>query len=408
MHETCVIAGVGLVTPLGVGVGATWDALLKGDFVTDLGRVAIGPHADVARVSQLGLSAAREAIGDADVADAALIVGTSKGPADEWLRRDDAAGKVAAQISHHAVRPARPTLPPSNGHRRFRLDGLADGVALADPPINDSWEHRHTDHPWTGFGLHTLAADLARALEISGPRLTLSAACASGLHALARAVLMLRCGDTPRAVVVASESSLDPIWSGSFRRLGVLAPPGQPCRPFDEERHGFVMSEAAAAVVLEWREPRPGEIAVESALLGGDASHLTSPDPESRLLKHLISRSTGDSGVTFVHAHATATGSDATELAAVAGVLAPHRPLVYSHKGSLGHTLGASGLVGVVINTQVHRTGMIPPHPTTRRTIDAAPLRIAGPAPTRQTVRDSLCLAAGFGGATAVARLRSF
>ena len=81
--------------------------------------------------------------------------------------------------------------------------------------------------------------------------MTLSAACASGIYALIRAVMMIQAGEVQRAIVVASESSLHALFTASFARLGVLAPPGYGCRPFDRQRQGFVISEAAAAVCLE-------------------------------------------------------------------------------------------------------------------------------------------------------------
>src|SRR5690606_13637693 len=129
--------------------------------------------------------------------ETALIVGTSKGPVDAWV----------TALSHHQ-RPEMPT-----AHVELGLARVADDVAI-------------------GLGIGC------------GPRMTISAACASGLHALARAALLMTSGACRRALVVAAESSLHELFIASFGRLGVLAPDDHGCRPFDRDRRGFLMSEA--------------------------------------------------------------------------------------------------------------------------------------------------------------------
>lgn len=330
--EDIVIAAANCVTPLGLSLDATWEALLAGRFVVDQG-VAPIERDGLSRVAQLALLAAGPVVDDREVA---LFVGTSKGPADEWLK----SGRV--------------------------------GEA----------------------GIAELSDDIARELRLVGDRATCSAACASGAHALAIAAMRLRAGLIDRALVVASESSLDRIWSQNFKRLGVLARPGEPCRPFDEERHGFVISEAAAAIRLERRPARPGEIMLASATIASDAFHLTGGDPDARTLRHLLAISS--STVDLIHAHATATGSDAIELGAIAG--SAHRDaIIYSHKGSLGHTLGASGLVAAALTTRMLRDGVAPAMPTLSRSIDPR----VSPDAKRRELRSAICLASGFGGTAA-------
>src|SRR5439155_11417411 len=122
-----------------------------------------------------------------------------------------------------------------------------------------------------------------------GPSLTISAACASGLHALIRAAMMIRSGEADRVLVVAAEASVSPIFLGSFRRMGVLPAEGVGCRPFDQDRDGFLMSEAAAAVCLEPAETGArGYARIERCALGGDATHMTAGDPDGRTLRRLL------------------------------------------------------------------------------------------------------------------------
>jgi 3-oxoacyl-[acyl-carrier-protein] synthase II len=284
---------------------------------------------------------------------------------------------------------------------------------FSPPPVTPT-----SDKPSSGLrtsGLADIAATLAADLGTRGPLLTLSAACASGLHALIRASMMIRSGEVRQAVVVATEASVHPLFLGSFQRLGVLAKPGYGCRPFDRNRSGFYMSEAACAVLLEAADPddrASRSVFVENFALGGDATHLTGGDPDGRLLRHLLNKVVASRPVDLVHAHGTGTVlNDETELAAIeatVGAWAPdRRPTVYSHKAALGHSLGASGLLSVVLNCQSHATGIIPPNVRTTEPLPTRNLTI-GQTITRRQITRSLAMAAGFGGPTAVVSLTSY
>ncbi len=143
-----------------------------------------------------------------------MIVGTSKGPIESWLT---------------APPPIFPPVPLS----RYSGGGLGWG-------------------PSASAGLADIAAIVARETGLSpSRRLTLSAACASGLHALIRAAMMIQSGEVSRALVVAAESSAPSAVSLQLQKLGVLCPPGFFCRPFDVDRRGFLVSDSAAAICLE-------------------------------------------------------------------------------------------------------------------------------------------------------------
>lgn len=408
-----IITGLGLVTPLGDSVDKTWRALLAGEFIRSHARVMLPqtckacfnkpcpdaaadaasrqdggaikhtlrwamPCGDLssAKITHLALLAAREATQNArwkpvDLADpaTALVVGTSKGPVEAWL-------SVA-------------TAPPQTTSDK------------ADLPAGESW----------GFGLAALTSLLA--CEIghgSGPRATLSAACASGIHALIHAVFLIRSGMARRALVVGAEASVHPLFIGSFQRLGVLASEGMGCRPFDVDRDGFLVSEAAAAICIESDDSSGrGAVSIERFALGGDATHLTAGDPRGIILRHLLSRVIDGQPVDLIHAHATGTRfNDPVELAAIESALKPTHPPpnIYSHKGALGHSLGASGLVSIVINCMAHRTGIVPPNVQTRQAIQCDRSWITSQTITRR-IRRSVAIAAGFGGATGAVSLVS-
>ena len=265
-HLFAHITGVGLVTPLGSSAPRTWDSMLAGSFIPDHARIELASDLNLPRVSRLAIQAAKEAVESSDhhsPGDMALVVGTSKGPVESWLA-----------------------------------------------------SHSKTSNPHD-FGLSAIAVHLARTLEISGPRLTVSTACASGLHALMRGAIMIQTGEASRVLVVAAEASVHPMFIASFQRLGILPPPGVGCRPFDRDRQGFLMSEAAAAVVLE-SDPSPGSIAIDRVAMGADATHLTRNSDDAMPLRKCIEHVVGSSPIDLVHAHGTGTAhNDATELAAL-------------------------------------------------------------------------------------------
>jgi 3-oxoacyl-[acyl-carrier-protein] synthase II len=298
----------------------------------------------------------------------ALVVGTSKGPVEDWL-----AGESCAADS---------------------------------------------------FGLGQIAARVASSLRMGqGPRLTCSTACASGLHALIRAATMLQWGEARRALVVAVESSVHPLFLGGFNRLGVLPPPGGLCKPMDRDRHGFLVSEAAAAVCLNQvpldqppLTPPPGRhfVAIERYAMAGDATSMTGIDPTGVPVRRLLRMVLDGRPVDLIHAHATGTMlNDPIELAAIEASLAAlpepgpdSRPIIYSHKGALGHSLGASGLVAVVLNCLMHREGITLGNIHTHDPLPA-PTVVISPLSQQRRISRSVVMASGFGGAAAAVSLKS-
>lgn len=352
MKHGSYIRGIGLVGAQGGDPDSVWQTLLDGAALDAHRGAPLAPN-DQTRVTQLAQHAATQALAqagwDADELRShrtALVIGTSKGPIERWIA--EITGDVAPQP----------------------LIGVAD-----------------------------VANDLGLAFQMVGPRLTLAAACASGLHALVRADLLLRSGHADRALVVGCESSLHPLFLATFNRMGVLSKTLR-CAPFDQSRDGFLMSEAAAAVCLD----REGPIAIDAGLVLSDAHHITGIDPAGEALRYLLSR-LGDADL--VHAHGTGTdANDPVELAAIDDLLGATHPSVYSHKAALGHTQGASGMIGVVLNVLAHRYNVVPPNANTHDPIRAQRANVRDTITERRIDR-SIVLAAGFGGAIAGVALRS-
>jgi 3-oxoacyl-[acyl-carrier-protein] synthase II len=377
--RSAFIAGAGLVTPLGASLPETWDALLAGRFINRHEKAHIPSRGAaglerLSNVSQLAVCAAREAAlfarwepSKPAACPIALVVGTSKGPIEQWIA------------------------PPASST-----------TSTSDKPLTHS--------TICGSGLHDVGDAVAAALRLPpGPRLTVSAACASGLHAMIRGAMMIQCGEAERVLVVAAEASVHPLFVGSFNRLGVLPPEGHGCRPYDRNRAGFLMSEAAAAVCLVAGETSRAVARIDRFGFGGDAFHLTGVDPQGRLLRRLLRHVIDGRPLDLVHGHGTGTElNDPAEISAFDDLLprdaAGAGPTLYSHKGGLGHSLGASGLVSVVLNCKAAVAGIVPGNVRTTDPLPSRRLRIRS-TPSEAQVSRSIAIAAGFGGATAVVGL---
>ena len=318
MKYSVAIDKVALLTPLdGDGVD-TWAALCAGSQVCDRGVVReellAGTPAEMDRASRLAIAVARQVLRERQH-PAAVFVGTSKGP-------------ILSQLAVLAA---------------LRQDGIITEAAARS----------------VALGPAMLAYDLARALGLSGTLHTSVAACSSGLHALHRAVRAIEFGELESALVVAADASHHPLFEASFERLGVLARPDadghRRCRPFDPRGAGFVLSEAAAALVLT---RGTGGVAVERSGIGADATDIVAIDAQTVTLRHVLRQLVGSEAVDFVHAHATGTTHDAHELAAIRAVLRSTPPVV-SSKGALGHSLGAAGLVSLALSVLCHRHGRL-------------------------------------------------
>ena len=195
----------------------------------------------------------------------------------------------------------------------------------------------------------------------------------------------------------------------SFEKLGVLAPVEIGCRPFDVNRAGFLASEAAAAVVLERAMTDGPHPCISRFSMLADASHLTRTSESNEPLKRAIRTVVADQQIDLVHAHGTGTvHNDPAEIAAIQHALSGQlaSPHVYSHKGALGHTSGAAGLISAVINVMAHRAGIVPPNARLQQPIPSTGLTIDSRQVAR-SVRNSIAIAAGFGGHIAAVALAS-
>jgi 3-oxoacyl-[acyl-carrier-protein] synthase II len=216
-------------------------------------------------------------------------------------------------------------------------------------------------------------------LGTRGPLLTQSTACAASNMAIGDARDAIRLGRAEVMVCGGTEAPVTPVSLAGFAAMRALSArndkPAAASRPFDGERDGFVIAEAAAVVVLEELEharARDARIYAEVAGYGvsSDASHVSDPDPVGANAARAVRMALTDAGleptdVGYINAHGTSTpAGDAAEtrvLKLVFGDTLPTRPVVSSTKGATGHTLGAAGAVEAIFTVLALHHGLLPP-----------------------------------------------
>jgi 3-oxoacyl-[acyl-carrier-protein] synthase II len=359
---------MGAVTPFGVGVNALWDGARTGrsgvDWIESLPDLDpqiypvrygaevkcfvvdehLRQHCEVRleKDVQMGLVAAREALGQAQLLD----------PSDKLL---DPSIRIEAIVgSGHG-----PCHEAEVGYSTFFQRGPA---AI-----------RPTTIPKSMF--NSLSSNLSIHFGMSGTNLVIASACASGASAIGLATVLIRHGYADIVLAGGADSPLTPVVFACWTKLRVLAQnpdPQKACRPFDRNRNGMVLGEGAAIVVLESRDhaERRGVVALATVRGYGtssDAYHVTAPTIVGQ--RRAMESCLADAGVQpdavdYVNAHGTGTkANDETEARAIAEVFG-RRPVpmpVSSTKSMLGHSLGASGAIEFVVCAEAVRNGFAPP-----------------------------------------------
>jgi 3-oxoacyl-(acyl-carrier-protein) synthase len=212
-----------------------------------------------------------------------------------------------------------------------------------------------------------LAAAVAKALNVEGPSMTVTNACASGTDAIGIAMSWIKAGICDVAIAGGADE-LNRVPLAGFNSLGILSP--ALCSPFDVNRQGLNLGEGAGIVVLEKTSTAHARGIHSDLFAAGfgtacDAYHLTSPRPDGAFLKAAVERALAEAGlapeeIAFVNAHGTATpDNDRVEGAVLADVFG-RDVVVLSTKGYTGHTLGAAGGVEAVFSALALRSGWIP------------------------------------------------
>lgn len=222
------------------------------------------------------------------------------------------------------------------------------------------------------------AGQVAIDLKVKGLNMATVSACATGTNSIGEAAEIIKRGDADVVLCGGAEACIAPLAIAGFNVMGALSmrndDPAGACRPFDATRDGFVMSEGAAVVVLESEEharARGARILGEVSGYGNsaDATHLAAPDAGGegivRAMRQALKRAhLVPEDIDYVNAHGTGTRlNDSTETLAVKTVFGEqaYNVPISSTKSMIGHMLGASGAIEVLVGLQAILENILPP-----------------------------------------------
>src|SRR5688572_19362353 len=406
--ERVVITGLGLVTPNGIGVDASWDSLVQG-------KSGVGPI--TLFEAKEGVYATRIAAEVRDFEPAAFM--------------EKKKIKEVARFIPFAMAATRMALDQANleltEEERDRT-GVFIGVGLGGLENLErctlTLEHRGPGKVSPYF-IPSLIANMAAgqvsiAFGLRGPTLSHTSACSSSAHAIGEALRWLQRGDADVMVAGGAEATISPIGIAGFSAMFALSrrndDPERASRPWDKDRDGFVCGEGAGTLVLETltRAKRRGA-RILAEVVGyaatSDAFHITKPSPNgaggARAMRlALKDAKLAPDQIDYINAHGTSTpAGDTEESKAIAEVCGAHaldkKVWVSSTKSMMGHLLGAAGAVESGVCLKAIETGIIPPtinlvDPDPECLLDFVPLKAR-----ERRVRRALTNSFGFGGTNA-------
>src|SRR5688500_741610 len=248
---------------------------------------------------------------------------------------------------------------------------------------------------------HSLGDFVQHALGLSGLSVTVATACSSSAKVFAQAERLISTGIADAAVVGGVDTLCGSVLFG-FNSLELVSP--DPCRPFDVERRGISLGEAAGFALLEREGP------AAAWLLGygesSDAHHMSTPHPEGRgarlALQAALERAQlAPADIDYINLHGTASQKNDEVEAQLVADLFPATTFASSTKGWTGHTLGAAGIVEAVISLLAIEHGVLP-GTLNSQTLDP----VCGPQIRRdneeRAARNALSFSFGFGGSNCV------
>ena len=364
MNRRVVITGVGLVTPLGIGVEETWQALCAG-------------KSGVAEISSFDATGFATRI-------AAEVKGFN--PAD-YLPKKEA--KRTSTFIAYAIAATRMALADSglkidesNGDRIGVMTGCGLGGLHILEEVTRIVDKKGPKRV-TPFFIPMMIGNMAPGMisihfGAKGPNMSVATACAAGSHAIGDASNLIRIGTADAMIAGGVESTITETAIAGFNAMKALSTrndePEKASRPFDADRDGFVIGEGCGIMILETMEAalaRGATIYAEVAGYGmsGDGYHMTSPSPDGDGAVRCMQAAIDDAGMTYesvdyINAHGTSTPlNDLYETRAIKKVFKEHAYdlCVSSTKSMTGHLLGGAGGIEGVFSALAIYHGRIPP-----------------------------------------------
>lgn len=359
-----MVTGLGLVTPLGVGVDETWAALCQG-------------KSGIGEITRFDTS-------DFTTKIAAEVKGFN---AEDFLPKKDAKRTekfiaYAVAAARMAVESARLTIDEKNGPRIGVLTGCGLG-GLEMLEITARTVQEKGPKRCSPFFIPMIIGNMAPGmisihLGAKGPNISVATACAAGAHAIGDACNTIRRGQADAMITGGVESVITPTCIAGFNSMKALSTrnddPQKASRPFDRDRDGFVVGEGAGILIVEALDhalERGAPILAEMVGYGqsGDGYHMTSPSPDGdgmiRCMQAAIdSAQIPCASIDYINAHGTSTPlNDLYETRAIKkvfGDLAGKVP-ISSTKSMTGHLLGGAGGIESAFTVLAVKNGIIPP-----------------------------------------------
>ena len=407
-----VVTGMGVVSPVGIGVDAFWNALLSGKSgVTPI--TEFDPTDFPVKIA-----------GEVKDFDPVKYVGDKK-----TVRHMDRNAQFAVAAAKMAAQDAKLDMSVEDPNRVGTIIGTGIGGIKTMEETVERIEKRGPGKV-NPFAVPMMIANMAYGmvsinLGLQWPVHSDVTACASGNNALGRATRMIQWGDADVMFAGGTEAAVAKTPMAGFAAMHALSsrecPPEEASCPFDVRRDGFVLGEGSGVLILEELEhakKRGAHIYAEVIGYGtnGDAYHITAPRPGGELAARCMKNAIADAGISpddidYINAHGTSTGlNDKNETKAIKEVLGQHAYdiVVNSTKSMTGHLLGAAGAIEAVVcvlsimNNKVHQTlNLQTPDPE-------CDLHYAAEGPEDRKVDVTMSNAFGFGGHNAVVIMRRY
>ena len=359
-----VITGMGVVSPIGIGIETFEEALFEG-------------KNGIARITLFDASSYRSQIAGEvrNFNPRDYLPPKQIGRMDRFTQMGMVAAEEAikqAGISPNEEDPGEIGILVGSGVGGLYTIGREQTVLLEKGPRRVS--------PFLVPMLITdiTSAQIAIKYGFSGPNFSISTACASGNHSIGEAFKIIQRGDAEVMVAGGAEAAITPLGLAGFCSMRALSTrndePAKACRPFDKQRDGFVIGEGAGVVVLEkWERARKRKVPIWGEIIGfgmsEDAYHITQPVEDGRGLREAMRRALLDAKipvekVDYINAHGTSTPlNDKVETRAIKNLFGKnaYRIPVSSTKSMTGHLLGATGGVEMIACLLALKKAIIPP-----------------------------------------------
>lgn len=416
MAGRVVITGLGVVSPIGIGVGNFWKSAMAGQ----------SGISAITSFDPFPMDGYRSKVaGQVRDFSPEQHIGSAHGD------RVDRYAQFALAASREALSDSGMRMEKESPHRVGVIVGAGmGGMVMGEREITQLYLHQkpHRVHPnfIPVITLNSASGIVAMATGAKGPNFTISTACSSSAHALGQALYCIRTGQADAVIVVGADASITPLVFAGFCSLRALSSkfndqPERASRPFDRNRDGFVMGEGAGALIVEslaHAKKRRARIYAELAgyAATSEAYHMVIPreDGEEVATTMTLALKAADvkpGEVDYINAHATSTNiGDAVESKAIHALFKKRADTIAINatKSLVGHTLGAAGAIGAIATTLAIQTGQI--HPTANYDDPDPDCKLGGlsRAPQEKKIRAALLNAFGFGSNNAAVVLKRF